>query len=318
LGNNPLALAGTGVALAVGIFVAWKFMTGGPKIFLEKGKRKRVKILSIEELSHDVKRFRLDLGGKNTRLGLPTGKHIGVYCPNPPSCLSSGKWNGRDDSDRGKAEISRSYTPTTGDMVYGYADVVAKMYRPGNFKMPDGKEMVWEDGGKMTRYLDSLKAGDSIEISGPTGLVQYMGNGTFKLSGGRTAVATKVGMMAGGTGLTPMLQIVTAALADPADKCEFSLLYANKTEDDILVKDMLEAAAASSKGRFKVHYTLDFPPAGWKGHTGFITADMIKECLPAPGPDSLVVMCGPPPMVEFACKKNLDTLGWAKDRMVAF
>merc|ERR1719161_432386 len=125
-------------------------------------------------------------------------------------------------------------------------------------------------------------------------------------------------MMAGGTGLTPMYQIVTAALEDPSDKCEFSLIYANKTEDDILIKDMLDAAAASSKGRFKVHYTLDFPPAGWKGHKGFITTDMIKECLPPPGPETLVLMCGPPPMVEFACKKNLDSLGYEKKSLIAF
>lgn len=316
--RDKLAALATLLALGVGIILGLKMLKGRTKVFLEKGKRKRVELLSVEELSHDTKRFRLDLGSKNTKLGLPTGKHVSIYCPNPPSCLSSGKWNGRDDPDRGKNEISRSYTPTTSEQISGYADLVIKMYRTGSFKMPDGKEVVWEDGGKMSRYLDSLKAGDSIEIMGPSGLIQYLGNGAFKLPGSREATASKVGMIAGGTGITPMLQIITAALEDSADTCEFSLLYANKTEDDILVKDMLEAAAASSKGRFKVHYTLDFPPAGWKGHKGFITADMIKECLPPPGPDSLVVMCGPPPMIQFACKANLDTLGYPKDRQISY
>ena len=27
-------------------------------------------------------------------------------------------------------------------------------------------------------------------------------------------------------------------------------------------------------GRFKLYYTLDFPPANWQQKTGFITADM--------------------------------------------
>merc|ERR1711862_536596 len=101
-----------------------------------------------------------------------------------------------------------------------------------------------------------------------------------------------------------MLQVVSAALRDKADATTFSLIYANKTEDDILVRDLLDEAVASSRGRFTVNYTLDFPPAGWTHKKGFITADMIRECLPGPSDSTLVLMCGPPPMVEFACKKN--------------
>eukprot|EP00435_Cladocopium_sp_Y103_P049554 s1082_g15.t1 len=44
----------------------------------------------------------------------------------------------------------------------------------------------------------------------------------------------------------------------------------------------------------------------------------IKECLPPPSPETLILMCGPPPMVEFACRKNLQALGYEKDRMVSF
>eukprot|EP00746_Dinoflagellata_sp_MGD_P166513 gnl/MRDRNA2_/MRDRNA2_96448_c0_seq1.p1 gnl/MRDRNA2_/MRDRNA2_96448_c0~~gnl/MRDRNA2_/MRDRNA2_96448_c0_seq1.p1 ORF type:complete len:324 (-),score=56.46 gnl/MRDRNA2_/MRDRNA2_96448_c0_seq1:148-1119(-) len=316
-GKQVLAVAATAGAIGFGILVLLKIINGQVKIFLEKGKRKKVKLLSVDELSHDTKRFRLDLGGKNVRLGLPTGQHIKLYCPNPQG-KTEGMWNGKPDPDKGKSEVSHAYTPTTGDWVHGYVDLVIKIYRPGTVKMPDGREMVWEDGGKVSRYLDGLKAGDSIDIMGPTGLITYLGSGEFKLPGNRKAVAKKVGMMAGGTGLTPMLQVVSASLQDPADKTEFSLLYANKTENDILVKDLLDSAVASSNGRFKVHYTLDFPPEGWRGHKGFITTDMIKECLPAPGPDTLVVMCGPPPMIEFACKKNLETLGYPKESQVAF
>ena len=42
---------------------------------------------------------------------------------------------------------------------------------------------------------------------------------------------TKIGMLAGGTGITPMLQIITAVFENPADKdTTISLIYANKTE----------------------------------------------------------------------------------------
>lgn len=126
-------------------------------------------------------------------------------------------------------------------------------------------------------------------------------------------------MMAGGTGLTPMLQVLQASLRDnSSDTTTFALLVANKTEDDILCRSELLSIAEKSEGRIKVHFTLDFPPAGWKGETGFITPKMIQKCLPEKNRDPLVLLCGPPPMVEFACKKNLREMGFDMERVVNF
>jgi len=304
------------ICIALSIYLHYKGWNEELKEFLNK-ERQKVEILDIKELSHDTKRFRLSLGNDKTILGLPVGKHLVVYVPNPAHCLSSGKWNGKEDPDKLKEEIERKYTPVTGNETPGYVDLVVKVYRPGTVRMPDGKEVIWEDGGKGSLFLDQKKVGDFLEIKGPVGLNEYLGKGEFKLPG-RKAKFKEVGMMAGGTGLTPMLQVVTAALRDPDDGTEFTLLYANKTEGDILCRDLLEEAARGSNGRFKLHYTLDFPPEGWQHKTGFITQEMIKECLPGPSKDTLVLMCGPPPMVEFACKKNLEALGYDKTSMVAF
>lgn len=43
-----------------------------------------------------------------------------------------------------------------------------------------------------------------------------------------------------------------------------------------------------------------------------MTADMIREHLPAPGDDVLLLLCGPPPMVQLACHPNLDKLGYSQ------
>jgi len=306
----PLGLFALGVALVV--YLAPR----PPKIFLDK-KRKRAQIADVKELSHDTKRVRIALDTAKTVLGLPVGKHIVLYLPNPKQCLDSGKWNGKDDPDRGKLEVERKYTPVTGDETPGYVDLIVKVYRPGTAKMPDGKQVTWDDGGKAGLYLDGKKPGDYVEIMGPVGVNEYLGRGMFKLPG-RTVTVRRIGMMAGGTGLTPMLQVAQAAIRDKHDTCMFSLIYANKTEDDILCRDMLDELAASSNGRFKVYYTLDFPPEGWENKVGFISKPMIQECLPPPSTDTLILMCGPPPMVEFACKKNLEELGYAKSSTVAF
>ena len=65
-------------------------------------------------------------------------------------------------------------------------------------------------------------------------------------------------------------------------------------------------------------YTLDRPPARWKFSSGFITDAMIAERLPGPQEESLVLMCGPPPMIKFACLPNLTKLGYTKAQQVVF
>lgn len=92
-----------------------------------------------------------------------------------------------------------------------------------------------------------------------------------------------------------------------------SLIYANQSEDDILVRQELEEAVTKYNGRFRLHYTLDRPPtSGWNYSTGFITKEMIQTHLPAPSADgsTQILMCGPPPMVKFACVPNLEALGF--------
>jgi len=311
------------VVLAVGLCVSFllvvfavaRYLLSQPKPFLDKT-RKAITIVDIKELSHDTKRFRLYLGSKGTPLGLPIGRHIKLFAPNPQSALAKGTWNGKLDKES-TPEIFRHYTPTPSTTTCGYFDLVVKIYRPGTFCMPDGREVMWEDGGKMSRYLDNKRVGDSLTISGPVGLHEYLGQGNFKVPG-NVIFSERFGLLAGGAGITPMLQLVYAALQDPKDSCTFSLIYANKTEDDILCRDIIEQMQSTSNGRFQVHYTLDFPPENWTQKRGFITADMIQECLPLPDLKPIILMCGPPPMIEFACKKNLDVLGYPKERYAAF
>ena len=71
---------------------------------------------------------------------------------------------------------------------------------------------------------------------------EYLGRGVFK-SGSKQLTCKKLAMIAGGTGITPMLQIAATILDDPSDTTEVSVLYANQTEDDILVREMLDGRA---------------------------------------------------------------------------
>ena len=56
----------------------------------------------------------------------------------------------------------------------------------------------------------------------------------------------------------------------------------------------------------------------WKYSSGFISADMIKNHLPPPGDHTQILMCGPPPMIKFACLPNLEKLGFTPEMYFAF
>jgi cytochrome-b5 reductase len=100
-------------------------------------------------------------------------------------------------------------------------------------------------------------------------------------------------MIAGGTGISPMIQVIRAALKNPSDRTTITLIYANVNQEDILLKDDLEELMDIHEQRFKVFYVLNNPPSGWKGGVGFVTKEIIKEHLPNPGEtNSKLLICG--------------------------
>uniref|UniRef100_M4C069 Oxidoreductase FAD/NAD(P)-binding domain-containing protein n=1 Tax=Hyaloperonospora arabidopsidis (strain Emoy2) TaxID=559515 RepID=M4C069_HYAAE len=175
----------------------------------------------------------------------------------------------------------------------------------------------------MSQYLEQLAIGDTIEVSGPKGKLTYVRKGEIHIKHRIRDVVpevrkcAKIGMIAGGTGITPMLQVIRRALQDPEDKTEFSLLFANQTEADILCRDEIEAMVAEHSN-VKVWYTVDRADEGWKYSTGFVSAAMIKKHLPAAAPDTQIFMCGPPPMLKFAVLPALEELGFKPDQHFSF
>lgn len=50
--------------------------------------------------------------------------------------------------------------------------------------------------------------------------------------------------IAGGSGITPMLQVASEIVSNPDDKTQVSLVFANQTEKDIILKKELDEMAA--------------------------------------------------------------------------
>ncbi|NXS10882.1 NB5R3 reductase, partial [Neodrepanis coruscans] len=260
-----------------------------------------LRLIDKEEVSHDTRRFRFALPSMEHVLGLPIGQHIYL--------------SARIDG----ALVIRPYTPVSSDDDKGFVDLVVKIYLKGvHPKFPDG--------GKMSQYLDSLKIGDTIDFRGPSGLLVYKGkgkSGKFEIRPEKkaepvTKTVKYVGMIAGGTGITPMLQIIQAIIKDKDDPTVCQLLFANQTEKDILLRSELEEIQAQHPNRFKCWYTVDKAPENWDYSQGFVNQDLIKHHLPPPQNDVLILMCGPPPMIQYACVPNLDKLGYSKDLRFSF
>ncbi|KAI2499635.1 oxidoreductase [Fragilaria crotonensis] len=293
----PLAVAAIILVLAV---IAYVVLTREKHPIALTPDFQKYPLIDKKIISHDTRRFTFALPSENHKLGLPIGQHMTLMFK---------------DSD-GKS-VQRSYTPVTGDETLGTVSFVIKVYKAGvHPKFPEG--------GKLSQYLDTLKIGDTLDMKGPKGHLTWLGKGSFTVKVVKkpleTRKATHIGMIAGGTGITPMLQVLDAIFRDPNDKTCVKMIYANQTEDDILVRPELEAIAKKYPDRFQLHYTLDNPPKDWAYSTGFISKEMIAKYLYTPDASKKIqiFMCGPPPMIKFACYPNLEALGFTDNDWFTF
>lgn len=169
---------------------------------------------------------------------------------------------------------ARPYTPVSSNEEVGYLELVVKGY----------------EQGKVSKHITSLKVGDMLEVKGPFKKYPYKPN-----------EKKTIGMIAGGSGIAPMLQVIKEIIRNGHDSTKIKLLFANVKEDDIILRNELDALAYLYPEKLQVRYCLDQPPASWKGYSGFITKDMIEEYLPQPDENHLIMVCGPPPMMHHIC-----------------
>lgn len=93
-----------------------------------------------------------------------------------------------------------------------------------------------------------------------------------------------------------MWQVIERSLSDPTDKTRITLLFANVSPPDVLMKGELDALASKHPDRFKVRYTVDKQADKWTGLTGHVTKEMVSKVgFPtASEEDVTVFVCGPP------------------------
>ncbi|GER52591.1 NADH:cytochrome B5 reductase 1 [Striga asiatica] len=225
-----------------------------------------------------VKKTQISHNVAKFKFALPTPTSIlGLPIGQHISC------RGRDSQGE---EVIKPYTPTTLDSDIGYFELVIKMYPQG----------------RMSHHFREMREGDYLSVKGPKGRFKYQ-------PGQKRAF----GMLAGGSGITPMFQVARAILENPNDHTKVHLIYANVTYEDILLKDEIDSLAKNYPGRFYVYY----PPEVWNGGVGFVSKEMIQAHCPAPASDIQILRCGPPPMNK-AMAGHLEALGYSAEMQFQF
>ncbi|CCK69925.1 cytochrome-b5 reductase KNAG_0D01740 [Huiozyma naganishii CBS 8797] len=181
----------------------------------------------------------------------------------------------RTETPDGKTVV-RSYTPISLDEdARGYFELMVKSYASGT----------------VSKRIGELKVGDSISVTGPLGPYDYKPN--FK---------RHISMVAGGTGITPMFQLLKAISGNPKDKTRVSLIYGNASEEDILLKNEIDRIVSERPEQFSVYYLLDrVDRDDWEGGQGYVTGELMEKLFPRGSePGTQLLLCGPPRMVSSA------------------
>ncbi|KAI9208661.1 uncharacterized protein BJ171DRAFT_419559 [Polychytrium aggregatum] len=169
-------------------------------------------------------------------------------------------------------QIGRHYSPISWD--YDHFDLIVKKY-------PDGA---------VSQFIHSAVPGDKIEICGAFETWKYQ-PGDYD----------HIAMIAGGTGVTPCYQLIKKILKDPSDNTQISLIYANRTEADILLRSELEFLTNKYPDQIKVYHTVETGTTwSWKQGKGYINEKMVQQMVPSPDSDKRlqILVCGPEGMMR--------------------
>jgi cytochrome-b5 reductase len=215
---------------------------------------------------------------KVLRFGLPEGESLGLELP---SCLkvkqSFAAADGNED-----IVLDKSYSPISLPDATGFFELLVKGYAP----RPAGHSPIHGAPGGLGAFLVGMQLGDVAVMDKKK--PRKFHNAPY--SPNRWA---DLGLVAGGTGIAPLLQMIRSVLADPQDHTRLSLVFANRLDEDILMRAELDALAAAHPERMRIHYVLSSPPEGWTGGRGWVSEeDVSAPHLPAPADSTMVLVCG--------------------------
>ena len=140
--------------------------------------------------------------------------------------------------------------------------------------------------GAMSDYLsERAQPGDEFVVTGPFG--RFYQRPTIR----------PILMVAGGTGLAPMLSMLDTLAANDDTDYPVRLLYGANAADELFAFDQLRGYAEQGLD-LTVELCVGEPDQDWDDATGHVTGLLRLEILN--GGDCEIYLCGPPPMIDAA------------------
>lgn len=276
---NTQIEAGLIIAVAIVFVFEWVTKKKHNKV-LKDGEYKSFPLVTKTVLTKDTAIYTFGLPNADDVLGLPIGQHISIKASIP--------------TEKGEERtVVRSYTPISSDQdSQGHFDLLAKSYA----------------NGTISHLLGQLQIGDKINITGPQGTYDYTRN-----------CRDMIGMVAGGTGITPMYQVIKAIYEDKKDVTQVYLIFASACEEELFLKNEIDRMARERPGQFHVYYMVEKTDReDWEGGIGYVTREVMDEHLPLPSSAQRVqlLLCGPPRMVSVT-RRNAISMGYVKGSRIS-
>jgi cytochrome-b5 reductase len=160
------------------------------------------------------------------------------------------------------------------------------------------------EGGAVSRYVHSVRVGDSVQMKGPVG--------SFDL---RKVAAGAWLFVAAGSGVTPIFSVLRHEVEGAGLKHKIVLLLSNSTVDDVMLREELRELEALGRGMLVIRHVIS-------RRDGRLNGAVIRETIEqhiAPETVAFVGLCGPlafcdvmtaalnEPEVAALCKVRTDT-----------
>lgn len=262
-----------------------------PQVVLQgPAKQITLKVAAKNPATHDSFHLKLAFENPSTILGNQIGQCVKIY---------SKDMNGK--------EIGKYFAPVSPVDQQGFVDFLIRVYQPLTKESYEGY---------FSRSLSELKVGDQVNVDGPHGGIVYKGAGQLEfVKLGLTRSFKNISFIAGGAAIFPFYQMIRAIAKDPQSDCVANVLYASKTEKDIMLREELESLQGSTK--CKMDLILSQPDTEWHSSKGYINHGYLNKNLVDASNDHFVFFYGPPRMSKDIAE-SLNKLGHSLENIFLF
>lgn len=194
----------------------------------------------------------------------------------------------------GHGSLTREYTPLS--------DTAA--YRAGEIRL---FVKVYPDGQLTAPVFSQVAPGDLLSLGRPEPTLTQAQAGALWRSAG-------LGLIAGGTGLTPV--VMALVQAKRLNLARISVLCSSSTVEEALCASRFVDEVRHPTARVFHTLTGSSPPSWWRGFHRRIDVEMLIGVLPQPGPNTRVLLSGPESMMANV-QSMLMNIGYVSENIIA-